>query len=147
MRDDLGEDYRYLPPSQGKIENATWYFHLRNIEYSDDDFATSIGLWIKLRACIAESSVDRDDAHEMVIDFSLSVDYTNPYSVIGALKYREEVNSSEVTRRNMQIYAARRQLINGCSAYYVQEQFNLYGDEFDKLTNQLQAEGYYVQFN
>lgn len=110
-----------LPPECLESSSAWWKFLVQNLK-----------------------PVHRDIANEARFDFNLKVDFDNPISVIGALKYWVEANRNAETRRDLQFQAARKQLISGVDIYSIAEQFHLSIDEVWRIVDRLEAEGHEI---
>ncbi len=110
-----------LPPECLESNSAWWKFLVQNLK-----------------------PIHRDIANEARFDFNLNVDFDDPISVVGALKYWVEANRNAETRKDLQVQAARKQLIAGVDIYSVAEQFGFSLDGMWKIVDRLEAEGHEI---
>lgn len=84
----------------------------------------------------------RDLAREMEIDFGISVDYGDPVSIIGAVKYAATVRMNEAARtREDDHREAADAMAKGEDAWNVAERFALSEAELVSIVSQVEASG------
>lgn len=79
----------------------------------------------------------------MRADFGLSVDWNDPYSIIGCLKYSEKVREGDEVQ--MQRTIAKRMLIRGVDHFSVADHLGWDEKAIIEIVREVEAEGHLVQ--
>ena len=84
----------------------------------------------------------RDLAREMQIDFGISVDYGDPVSIIGAVKYAATVRMNEAARTREDDHRdAAAAMAGGEDAWSVADRYELTETELVAIVGQVEARG------
>jgi len=76
------------PPSHKQLALAIWFATYKGLKLPKKVRLSHLDWWSWINKTITR--IDREDAHAAKRDFGLKVDYDDPVSIIGALKYRHE---------------------------------------------------------
>jgi hypothetical protein len=85
------------PTTPNQLASAIWLAGYKRVALPPEVVGSNRAWWHWINATITR--IDREDAHAARQDFRLEVDLDNPLSVIGALKYAQEVEKNDLIKQ------------------------------------------------
>lgn len=135
---DMSRAPRAISDEQRQL--AEWMAQRERTTVPDGVYEDARAWWKWLHSLIRP--VHRQIAREMEVDFRISVDYRDPISIIGALKYEREVRMTESRRtREDVLQDAKRSLSDGQDAWTVADHYDLSEAELASLVRRVEASG------
>lgn len=113
-------------PTEKQLALAEWFAEYKSVELPSDVATSNRAWWGWINSLLTR--IDREDAREAQIDFGIAVDYSDPVSIIGALRFRSEVNSTSLIDRALQMLKAKSH------PYDVQDYLHLTDDQLAEAT-------------
>jgi len=132
----------YVPfddlPTEKQTSLAEWFSDFRELPLPDAVLKSKREWWKWLSHSV--SRIDREDAKEALIDYGIKVDFDDPASIIGAVKY------GDIARRTPLVEQMEELLKRGCHPYLVQDQFLVDDDLLYETVRRVELSGYEIDW-
>jgi hypothetical protein len=117
-----GEEF--VPPSEKQFDNARWLAAYKNIKLPANCRSDQRACWRWIHEHL--NRIDREDARSMQVDFKrFDLDMDNPFSVIGALKYRGKVLDTEAEEEQHNIRRSHKMLKAGSDPFSIADRLDV----------------------
>ena len=133
-----------VPPSDKQFDNARWLAAYKNIKLPANCRSDQRACWRWPNKNL--NRVDRDDARCMQVDFKrFDLDMDNPFSVIGALKYRGRVLDTEAEEEQHSIRRSHDLLKAGSDPFSIADCLDVTDEWMRARVREVDSEGFHVE--
>ena len=126
------------PSSSSQIEIARWVANYKRIDLPEDVVRSRKAWWGWINRQIG--SREREDARCAQVDFGLEVDYADPFSVIGAIRYKSKADETSTEEQ------AVRMILAGQHPYDVAESLDISPPEIERIAKEVEAGNFEIDW-